>query len=241
MDPRRLCPARVRDGMRFARAVAAVAFLFTAGAAGAGTVEVSVSGTISSAFGDLSGPVGAGSVFSGTVVLDDAVVGVFTDNGNPTFVRNEMLYTGAVLSTDLSVDGQPVSGTGGDLVLLDAVEALAGEDNYEIRSLLDTGSLGGATPAQIILTGEYDFETFSLSGSEPLAGPPAFDPTRFNPFTLESDTGGSAFGQLDALDGPSGSTAVPALPPLAGGLVALGLAAGGRLVLGRRGGRRRSV
>ena len=55
---------------------------------------------------------------------------------------------------------------GGDVRILDAATGqLAGEDNYEIRAVLDTGTVGGATAF-----GQMD----SLSSA---GGPPASVPT----------------------------------------------------------------
>ena len=141
---------------------------------------------------------------------------------------------GAIVSTSLEIDGQPVSGSGGDLLLLDAKESLAGDDNYEIQAVLDTGTLGSASPIAITLTGEYGFEAFTLSGSEVLSGPPPFDAGGFNPFTLESASGGSAFGQLDALEASSPPAPVPFLSPVGTlGLVSI-LAASGAIRRTRR-------
>lgn len=204
-----------------------VVLLALCAGAGAATLEVSFDATVSSVFGDLDGPVVVGSTVSGTVVLDDAVVGTYTAAGNPTFQRDEMRYVDAIVSTSLEVDGQPVSGVGGDLLLLDAKESLAGEDNYEIQAVLDTGTLGSASPISITLTGEYGFETFTLSGTDPLPGPPPFDAGRFNPFTLQSASGGSAFGQLDALAAAAPPPAVPFLSPFGAlGLVSILVASG---------------
>lgn len=194
--------------------------------AAAGTVEVSFTATVSSTTGDLAGPLGAGSTISGTFLLDDSVVGSFTPSGNPTFVRSEMLYTGAVSSSQLSVGGSPVSGAGGNVVLLDAIEALAGEDNYEIRAVVDTGSIGGATPATFVFVPEYDFSTFSVTSGDPLFPPPPFDAGRFNPFTLTSASGGTAFGQIDDLEVVGGSATPIPLLPLPGLAVLGGLLAG---------------
>ena len=188
----------------------------------AGTIVVTMSATVSNTSGDLTGPVSNGDTISGTFELDDSVVGVFTPSPNPMFDRSEMLYTGAVISSTVLVNGNPVSGLGGDVKLLDATDMFAGEDNYEISAVVDTGSIGGATPATLVFVAELDYTTFTISSGDPLF-PPPFDATRFNPITLTSSTGGTAFGQIDTLSA-SGAPSVPLASPIVGLAIVLLLA-----------------
>ena len=106
-------------------------------------IEIQFTSTVSSAFGDVGAFLSGGETVTGTILLDDSVAGVFTPSPNPQFVRSEMLYSGAVISTSLVVDGYPVSGTGGDVEILDAAAgSLAGDDNYEANATVDTGIVG---------------------------------------------------------------------------------------------------
>jgi hypothetical protein len=209
-----------------------------ASVAAAGTITLTVSATLSPSSGDLNGNLTPGASVTGTIELDDTVVGVFTPSGNPTFVRSEMLYAGAIVSSSLVIDGNPVSGSGGDIRILDAATGqLAGEDNYEINAVLDTGTVGTAAPVSIQIIPEYGDSALSLSGSDPLFAPPPFDAGRFNPVTLTSDTGGTAFGQMDGLSS-SGGSGTPTVPTSSGWLLLLlttALAGVATLRLGARG------
>jgi len=227
-----LRPFRDRARRRTLPVVCLLAIAATVSAE-AGTVEIQFTATVSSAFGDLAGPLAAGSTITGTIVLDDSVAGAFTPSGNPTFVRDEMLYTGAVVSTTLDAGGFAVSGAGGNVLLLDADDPLAGEDNYEVRSVVDSGTIGGAVPESLVFTPEYDSTTFDVDSGTALFAPPPFDPGRFNPFTLNSLSGGSAFGQIDDFTVAGDAAPIPALPPLATALLGTALAGVGALRVAR--------
>jgi hypothetical protein len=165
----------------------------------AAAFTVTFSATVTNTSGDLTGPVSNGDTISGSFEIDDGIAGTFTASANPMFVRSEMLYTGAVANSTILVNGNPVSGTGGNVLLLDSTDMFAGEDNYEIRAIVDMGSIGGATPATLVVTPELDYTTFTIADGDPLF-PPPFDETRFNPVTLTSATGGTAFAQIDTLE-----------------------------------------
>jgi len=219
---------------RGARTLLLLAAVATALPAAADTFEIQFTATVSSAFGDLSGPLAGGDTITGTFVVDDSVSGTFSPSGNPTFVRDEMLYPGAVVSTSLEVNGFAVSGSGGNIVLLDANEPLAGEDNYEVRGVVDTGTIGGATPESLVFVPEYDSTTFEVESGTVLFAPPPFDAGRFNPFTLSSASGGSAFGQIDGFTVVTAPEPVPALSPVASSLLATALATLGAVSVGWR-------
>lgn len=211
--------------------VGLLALVAAPGTASAGTIVVTVTAPVSSVFGDLTTALAPGSTISGTVELDDSVVGSFTPSGNPTFERSQMLYSGAVRSADLVAGGFAISGTGGNVVLLDASDPLAGEDNFEIIAVLDTGSIGGASPQSIVLTAEYADTEFTLASDTQLFAP-SFDPARFNPFTLTSSTGGTAFGQIESLTATI-SAAVPLGSPAVWSLMAAAAVCAGTTALRR--------
>lgn len=215
-------------------AVACAAAMLPGLPAAAGTIVVTVSGTISNTSGDFAGQATIGGAVTATVELDDTVAGVFTPSSNPTFVRSEMLYSGAISSSTVTIDGNVVSGSGGDIRLLDAATgSLAGEDNYEINALLDTGSVGTGTPASVSFVGEYGDATLTVGASDPLAAPPAFDAGRFNPYTVTSTTGGTIFGQLSALSGSVAGTVPLAAPAIAVGLALALVVVGARALRSR--------
>ncbi len=101
-------PARARLGRRATRLTAALPgalmLALIAGPVAAGTITITVDATLSGGFGDLSPALGAGSTVSGTIELDDTVVGVFTPRPN-AFVRDVMLYPGAIVSSSLTIGG----------------------------------------------------------------------------------------------------------------------------------------
>ena len=207
---------------------ATAALFLASGSASAGTIVVTVDGTFGNVFGDFVGNISTGASLTGTVTLDDTVVGTYTPSPNPTFVRAEMLYSGAIVSTSLEIDGNPVSGVGGDLRIRDAATGgLAGDDKYELLVLLDTGTVGSATPVEIDLNGAYGDAAITLSGTDPLVAPPPFDPGSASNFWLRSAGGSDAFGDIDDLAAPT-TPNVPLASPLGLGLLAAGLFAAAR-------------
>jgi len=98
-------------------------------------VTLSFSGTVLFASGDLNGPVSANDTISGTITYESTTAGVYTPAGNPTFQRSEMLYSGAITDTQLSVNGTPVTGTGGGTLIFDAAESLAMPSRDGARAL----------------------------------------------------------------------------------------------------------
>lgn len=216
----------------------AFALLIASAPAVAANLVVSVSGEFDNVFGDFVGNITPGASLTGTVTLDDTVVGTFTPSPNPTFVRAEMLYTGAIVSTSLSIDGSPVSGVGGDLRIRDAATGgLAGDDKYELLVVLNTGTLGTATPVAIELNGAYGDAAISLTGTDPLFAPPPFDPGKVSNFMLTSSGGSQAFGDLDDLAGPGAPAPVPLSSPWVLGLLAVAMTAYGARTLARHGAR----
>lgn len=153
----------------------------------AGTIVVTMSTAESNTSVDLTGPVSNGDTISETFEIDESVVGVFTPSPTPTFARSEMLYSGAVLSSTVLVNRNPVSGVGGDVRLLDATDMFAGEGNYEIQGFVYTGTIGAATPATVIFIPELDYTSFTVANGDSLFAPP-FGRTRLNPIPLESST-----------------------------------------------------
>lgn len=204
-----------------------LALCATPALAHAGTLIVTFTGTVSVAFGDL-GTLSGGETITGTIELDDTVVGTFTPV--TVFTRAEMLYTDAVLGMSLVVDGNPVSGTGGDLEVLDSDGPLNGDDSYEATGVIDTGTVGGAVPVSFFFNSAYDDPVFTLTPTTPLFAPPPIDPASANQFLLTSATGGSAFGQIDSFSvGGAPSVPVPGVTPVGFGLTAAALASIGAL------------
>lgn len=216
--PDRRAPRSDRPWGRLRMALAVLWLSSLPAQALAGTITITFSGTISSAFGDLGGPLAAGESVTGTIELDDTVVGVFTPG--TVFLRAEMLYSGAILSTSLVVDGNPISGTNGNLEVFDSDGPLNGDDSYEATGLVDSGTVAGVVPASFFFNSAYDDPTYTLTPTTPLFGPPPIDPASANQFMLESASGGSAFGSIDDFT-VSGAAPVPLLSPLGvGALVA---------------------
>ena len=187
----------------------------------ADTIVVTFSGTVSSAFGDLGGVLSGGETITGTIELDDTTVGTFTPG--TTFLRAEMFYAGAILSTALLVDGSPVSGTGGDLEVFDSDGPLNGDDSYEATGIVDTGTVAGVVPESFFFNSAYDDTVFTLGAGTPLFAPPPIDPASANQFLLSSASGGSAFGQIDSFSVVGAPPSVPVLSPLGLGLAVFAL------------------
>lgn len=177
----------------------------------AGTIVVTFSATVSVAFGDLGAVLSGGETVTGTIELDDSVVGVFTPGS--VFLRGEMLYTGAVLSMTLLVDGNPISGMGGDVELFDSDGPLNGDDSYEVTGVVDTGTVAGVVPASFRFTPAYDDPAFTFSAGTPLFPPPPIDPAKANRILLTSDSGDTAFGNLDSFT-VVGAQTVPVFSPI---------------------------
>ena len=203
-------------------AVVLLGCLLSASTASAGDIEIQFTGTVQNAFGAYGGVLAGGETITGTLVVDDAVAGVYTPSPNPQFQRSEMLYSGAVTSISLSVDGYAVSGTGGDVELLDAaVGSFAGDDTWEADAVLDTGTVGGVAVSNIFWNAAYPTDGFSLSPGDPLFAPPPMVTNFFYQITIyESGFGSdSIYAFIDDFQIVGGPSPVPAT----GGLSQLGL------------------
>lgn len=203
--------------------------LLSAQGARAALITIAFEGTVTAATLDLGGLLSGGETIAGTIVLEDSVAGAFTPSPNVDFLRAEMLYVGAVVSMEVELLGDTVSGTGGDVQLFDSAGMFSGDDSYEATGALDTGTIGGVAPAGFFWNTAYGTSGFSLASGDPLFTPPPLDPLSFNQFTLTGAgvSGGIAFGSVDDFE----VLGVPEPSPLAPGLLALGLAA---LARGRR-------
>ena len=197
-------------------AAAALSLCATPVLAQAGTITISFSGTVTSAFGDLGGVLSVGDTVSGTIELDDTIVGAFTPG--TVFLRAEMLYSGAVLSSTLLVNGSPVSGVGGDVTLFDSDGLLNGDDVYEASGVVDVGTVAGIPLATFDFRPAYDDPAFTLTAGTPLFAPPPIDPASANRIQLDSVSGGTASCDLDSFSVAAGPPSVPVLTPLGLGL-----------------------
>lgn len=201
--------------------------LLAAPAARAGTIVITFTATITASFGNLAAELAVGDPVTGTIELDDTVVGVFTPG--TVFQRAEMLYTGAVTSLVLDADGNPISGTGGDVLIKDSDGPLNGDDRYETHPVPTTGTIGGVAATTFFFSPAYDNPEYTLSAGLPLFAPPPLDPAKANQISFNGlSAAGSAFGRIDTMT-TSGGTPVPALPPVVWALGACALAAGGAL------------
>lgn len=177
----------------------------------AAQVTVSFTATVITTTGDLSGPVATNDVLTGTITYESTTTGVFTPSPNPMFVRSEMFYSGAIVSTQFTLNGNPISGTGGDTQIFDATQMFAGEDSYEITSTLTSGSLGAATPVSFFFNPSFDFGTYTLMSGDPLPDPLPVAQSTFLQFNITSATGGTAYGSIDTYQVMTAAPPVPAL------------------------------
>lgn len=207
-----------------------VPFLVVAVPAGAADVSVTFTGTVFTVTGDLNGPIATSDTISGTLTYDDTTAGVFTPSPNPMFVRSQMLYTGAVTAVSVTVNGDTVSGSSGDTLIFDATDMFAGEDSYEVTSVLDTGTIGGVTPASFFWNPSFAYTAYTLTSGDPLPQPLPQAQSTFLQFQITSAGGGTAYGAIDSytVSGGGGPPAVPALPVWGLAALTVGLACGGR-------------
>lgn len=200
------------------------------------TVTLTFTGSIGSVSGELVGTVSASDVFSGSITYDASTAGIFTPSPNPMFVRGQMIYPGAITSVALTLVGDTVTGTAGDVTAFDAQAMLAGSDALETSSIPDTGTIGGYAVSRLAVNPEYDYMTFSLTASSPIPLPLPYASTVFNYVSLSTSGGGVASGSLDSLVVSSGNPpGVPLADPwailsLTGVLAAMGT----HFVLGMR-------
>jgi hypothetical protein len=203
---------RVRFHSIQAGAITFLCCILGASTASAGDIEIQFTATVLNAFGDFGTVLSGGETITGTLVLDDSVAGVYTPSGNPQFVRHEMLYAGAVTSTSLVIDGHAVSGTGGDVVLLDAdVGSLAGADTYEPDAVIDTGTVAGVAVSSMLWNAEYPADGFTLAPGDPLFPPPPMVASFFYQITIASPGGGSLYCFIDDFQVVGGPAPVPAM------------------------------
>ncbi len=222
--PALLVPRSVRSSS--APLVAILWLCLAPGLAQAGTIVITFSGTVENASGVWGAVLSGGETITGTVELDDTVVGAFTPG--TVFLRAEMLYTGAVTSMSLVVDGNPISGTGGDVELFDSDGPFNGDDSYEATGVLDTGTVGGVVPTSFFWNSAYDDPVFTFGAGSPLFPPPPIDPGSTNQFTLSAgaSTVDRVSGRIDTFTA-STPAPVPLLSP-----VGLGLLTGAVALLG---------
>jgi hypothetical protein len=185
-----------------------------ASSASAGDIEIQFTATVQNAFGDFGTVLSGGETITGTLVVDDSVAGVFTPAGNPQFQRSEMLYSGAVTSISLSVDGHVLSGTGGDVELLDAeVGSFAGDDTWEADATLGTGSVGGFPAESVLWNVAYPPDGFALAPGDPLIAPPPMVTNWFYQITIYPPGGSfdTIYAFIDDFEVVGGPSPVPAL------------------------------
>ncbi|MGH0038266.1 MAG: PEP-CTERM sorting domain-containing protein [Myxococcota bacterium] len=217
--PRPVLPFRCRLTLLTLAGFLALGPLHATGARAA-LITIEFQGTVTGATLDLGALLSGGEAISGTLVLDDSLAGVFTPTPNPDFLRAEVLYAGAVVSSEVELLGDTVSGTGGDVELFDSTGALSGDDSYEVTGALSAGDIMGVAPASIFWNTAYDMSGFGVADGDPLFAPPILDPFSFHQFTLTSATGGIAFGPVDSFQ----LVSVPEPGSAMFGLMGLGLA-----------------
>lgn len=201
-------------------------------------IEIQWTGHLTNAFGDYASELVGDELVSGTLILDETIVGTFTPSPNPQFLRSEMLYSGAVISMNVVIDGVAnVSGVGGDVLLLDAAAgSLAGDDSYESTSVL-SGAIGTVAAEEMFWNAAYPTTGFTVGSTDPLVGPPALDLGSVNQFAIRKAPGdflNTISGRIDTFTVTGGGG--PAVP-VAGALGSLALAVG-LAVTGLRGLRR---
>jgi hypothetical protein len=202
----------------------------------AGQVTLTFTGTVANAFGDLSPVLSASDALSGTIVYESTTSGTFTPSPNLTFARSEMLYTGAIVSAEITIVGDSPSGSGGDIKIFDAAEMLAGEDEFRITGTLGAGSIGGVAMSNVFLNPFYTYTNFTVSDGDPVPEPLPFAQVNFFGFNLNSAGGGSANGSIDSFTITSSSAppSVPALSPSSQLALAIGVMALTAISLSRR-------
>ena len=67
------------------------------------------------------------------------------------------------------------------------VRSPSGFSLTELLVVLDTGTVGTATPVSIELNGAYGDSAITLTGTDPLFAPPPFDGTKVSNLMLESN------------------------------------------------------
>lgn len=187
-------------------------FVLGAAPARAEVVVLTWSGTVSFATGELDGPIAANDTVTGTVTYETTTAGVFTPSPNPTFVRAEMLYTGAISASDLTINGDTASGTTGDIEILDSDNGMfAGDDSWEATASFSSGTIGGFALSNILVNPSFLFSAYTLSASDPVPDPLEIGQATFPQFLLASAGGGSAYGSIDSYSVSGASTPAPAL------------------------------
>jgi len=224
---------RRRFDSAFARSLAVCVLALTlapAGPALAESVTVNWTGTVSSATGDLNGPIAASDTVTCTLVYESNSAGVFTPSPNPMFVRAEMLYASAITSVELTVNGETVSGNGGAIHVFDSLNGVTGgADNWESTATISTGTIGGVAPSSILFDPWFSFEAWTLSDGDPVPAPLDQAQSTFLQFSLGTPGGGTAYGSISSYTVSGGG---PAPVPMLGAWgIALLVAA---IVLGAR-------
>jgi len=185
--------------MNSLRGLMTVALLAGAGAAQGALVPVELVLAVNGVSTGLQGAVASGDTITGSFVVDTGRSGVFTASANPQFGRDEILYAGAIENIALEVAGETLTGSGGDLELLDSGGALAGEDNYGVSTALSSSSLAGIAATSVDVVLEYGFATVAIDANTLSAPPPAFDSSRFNPFNVAFESGNFLGGQISSM------------------------------------------
>lgn len=210
--------------------------LFAASVAPARAAEVTLefTGTVSVPSGNFIGVIAASDTLSGTLTYESTTAGAYTPSMNQ-FQRAEMLYAGAITSASVTVIGDTVSGSGGEIKILDSSDGMfMGDDSWEGVPLLSSGTIGGVTPLEILVNPNFPYTAFTLSPADPVPTPLDQSQGYFPQFTLRSVGGGTAYGLIDSYTVVGGGP-----PPVPGlqlwGLLALSgiLGVAGRRALGR--------
>lgn len=144
-----------------------VSSMFIAASGSAQSVTVDFTGTIGSVSGELTGTVSPGDTFSGSITFDSSTSGVFTPSPDPMFARDQMDYVGAITAVSLTLAGDTVTGSSGDITVF-ADDVFAGSDAIETSTAPGTGTIGGFTVSSLVVNPEYDYTTYSITSGSPL-------------------------------------------------------------------------
>jgi hypothetical protein len=129
--------------------------LLVARPAAAEEVTLAFTGTVTSSSGDLSGVISVSDPISGTFTYESTTPGVFTPGD--VFFPATMQYAGTVTAVAVTVVGDTVSGSSGDIVLTDGtgVELFGGDDGYSVTAIPDTGTIAGVAIAGFSFASVY--------------------------------------------------------------------------------------